>query len=260
MNRHDSKVSGASDKIIFELNDISKNFGGVTALNNVNLTIRQGERHAIIGPNGAGKTTLFNVISGELSPDKGGITFFGRSLNHKPTRVRIRMGVGRTYQITSLFPELTVEENIFLAVAGSRKKPMHLLKGWKKEKTKCETAHQIAAQIGFEPYLETRVGQLSYGDQRKLDLALAIAGDPRILLLDEPMAGLSRNDRFQIAELIKGLNPDYALIIIEHDIEMAFDIVDRVTVLHMGAIIAQGSPDEIRNNDAVKKLYMRGTQ
>ena len=260
MNRDTKKAPEPSDRVIIKLNDISKNFGGVTALRKVNLTIYHGERHAIIGPNGAGKTTLFNVVSGEISPDEGSIILFDQPLNHKPTRARIRMGLGRTYQITNLFPEMTVEENIFLAVAGSLKKPMNLLREWKKEEGKCKSALQILNQIGFEQYLTTQVGQLSYGDQRKLDLALAIAGNPRILLLDEPMAGLSRNDRLQMADFIKGLNPDYALIIIEHDIEMAFGIVDRVTVFHMGAIIAQGSPDEIRSNEEVKKLYMRGTK
>jgi len=166
------------------------------------------------------------------------------------------MGLGRTYQITNLFPELTVEENIFLAVQGTERKSLRFFKSWEKEKEKCDRAFEIARQVGVEKFFETPIKELSYGDQRKLDLSLAIAGNPKLLLLDEPMAGLSRSDRPQIARLVSHLNPDISVIIIEHDIETAFGIVQNVTVLHMGSVIAQGSPEAIRNNEKVKKIYM----
>jgi branched-chain amino acid transport system ATP-binding protein len=243
--------------IIFELNGISKSFDGLQALDNVALKIQSGERHAIIGPNGAGKTTLFNVITGELEPDAGEIYLFDRMLNKHPTRRRIRMGLGRTYQITNLFQELTVVENIFLAVNGSTKKALRLFKPWRNEQGKISKVLNIAAQIGLQQaLLQTPVKELSYGDQRKLDLSLAIAGNPKLLLLDEPMAGLARGERPQIASLIKDLDPEIAVIVIEHDIDVAFDMVEKVTVLHMGRIIAQGEPQTIRMNREVRELYM----
>ncbi len=242
---------------IFELKGISKSFDGLRALENVALKIHHGERHAIIGPNGAGKTTLFNVIIGELDPDAGEIYLFSQLLNKRPTRKRIRLGLGRTYQITNLFQELTAEENIFLAVNGSTRKSLSLLKPWRNERNKIEKVLQYAMQIGFQKeLLTTPVKELSYGDQRKLDLSLAIAGDPKLLLLDEPMAGLARGERPQIAKLIKNLDPEIAVIIIEHDIDVAFDMVEKVTVLHMGRIIAQGAPEDIRENREVRELYM----
>ena len=250
-------ISNRQQEVIFELKAISKSFDGLKALDRVELAIHHGERHAIIGPNGAGKTTLFNVIIGELDPDAGDIYLFNRLLNKRPTRKRIRMGLGRTYQITNLFQELTAEENIFLAVNGAARKSLRLFKPWRSQGEKVERVLDIAAQIGLHnEHLKTPVKELSYGDQRKLDLSLAIAGSPKLLLLDEPMAGLARTDRPQIAELIRTLNPDIAVIIIEHDIEVAFGIVENVTVLHMGRIIAQGDPEAIRNNREVRELYM----
>lgn len=251
-----SKDLSDSSKVIFELRGISKNFGGIKALNEVSLEIRHGERHAIIGPNGAGKTTLFNVISGELFPDEGEVRLFNQVLDKTPTRKRIHMGLGRTYQITNLFPELTVEENLFLAVKGTERRSLRVFKSWNKEKEKCDRAFEIARQVGVEKLFKTPIKELSYGDQRKLDLSLAIAGKPKLLLLDEPMAGLSRSDRPQIARLVSHLDPDITVIIIEHDIETAFSIVQNVTVLHMGSVIVQGRPEEIRNNEIVKKIYM----
>ena len=251
------RASDKDHKVIFELKGISRSFDGLQALDGVDLTIRHGERHAIIGPNGAGKTTLFNVIIGELAPDEGEVHFFNHLLNKCPTRKRVRMGLGRTYQITNLFQELTAEENIFLAVNGLHKKALGLLKSWRNDREKRKRVRRIAEQIGFQPErLQTPVKELSYGDQRKLDLSLAIAGNPKLLLLDEPMAGLARGERPQIAKLIRRLDPDIAVIIIEHDIEIAFGIVDRVTVLHMGRIIAQGDPETIRANRQVRELYM----
>ncbi len=242
---------------IFELKGISKSFDGLQALDNVTLQIHHGERHAIIGPNGAGKTTLFNVITGELDPDAGEIFLFKRMLNKRPTRRRIHMGMGRTYQITNLFQELTAEENIFLAVNGSAKKTLSLFKSWRSERAKITRVLRIAEQIGLQKeLLQTPVKELSYGDQRKLDLSLAIAGNPKLLLLDEPMAGLARGERPQIASLIKNLDPQIAVIVIEHDIDVAFDMVEKVTVLHMGRIIAQGDPATIRMNREVRELYM----
>jgi len=244
-------------KVLFELKGISKSFGGVQALENIDLTVNHGERHAIIGPNGAGKTTLFNVIMGELNPDAGEIHLFNRLLNKHPTRRRIHLGLGRTYQITNLFQELTTEENIFLAVNGSGKKALSLFKPWRNERAKITRALSIAGQIGLQKeLLQTPVKELSYGDQRKLDLSLALAGNPKLLLLDEPMAGLARSERPQIANLIKNLDPKIAVIVIEHDIEVAFDMVEKVTVLHMGRIIAQGDPQTIRTNREVRELYM----
>lgn len=249
--------SSNKHQVIFELRGVSKSFDGLQALDSVDLIIHQGERHAIIGPNGAGKTTLFNVIIGELEPDAGEIHFFETMLNKRPTRKRIHAGLGRTYQITNLFLEMTAEENIFLAVNGSSKKALRLFKPWRREREKIAQVLHVAEQIGLQKdYLQTPVKELSYGDQRKLDLSLAIAGNPKLLLLDEPMAGLARGERPQIAKLISDLDPKIAVIIIEHDIEVAFDIVEKVTVLHMGKIIAQGEPEEIRRNREVRELYM----
>lgn len=251
------EISNKKHNVIFELKGISKSFDGLKALDSVDLAIHHGERHAIIGPNGAGKTTLFNVIIGELEPDAGEVQLFNRLLNKRPTRKRIHMGLGRTYQITNLFQELTAEQNIFLAVNGSDKKALRLFKPWRQENAKLAQVLRIAEQIGLQKdHLQTPVKELSYGDQRRLDLSLAIAGNPKLLLLDEPMAGLARSERPQIAKLIRNLDPEIAVIIIEHDIEVAFDIVEKVTVLHMGRIIAQGEPETIRTNREVREVYM----
>jgi branched-chain amino acid transport system ATP-binding protein len=247
---------------MFELRHISKAFGGVKALDDINLSVNKGEIRGIIGSNGAGKTTLFNVITGELKPEEGEIILFDRPLNNVATRKRISMGIGRTYQIPKLFLDLTVEENIFLSVNRiESEKTIRFFHHWRHEEESVEKVRQLAERVGLIHCMTSPVDRIAYGDQRKLDIAMAIAGNPKMLLLDEPMAGLSLEDRPMIAELIRELGERIDIILlIEHDLGMTFDIVDKVIVLHLGRMVAQGTPEEIRANSDVQNLYKGGFQ
>lgn len=235
---------------------ISKSFGGVHALRSTNFVVPVGERRALIGPNGAGKTTLFNLITGELKPDEGYIKIFGTDITKKSIQERSRLGLGRTYQISQLFLELNVEENIFLAGKVSKKFGFQFMKPWRNSADERSWAHQVAAQIGLEDHMDEVVSELSHGMQRQLELGMAIAMRPRLIMLDEPAAGLSPSERVILIGLIKKLPNDITLILIEHDMEVVLDIADQITVLNRGSIIADGTPQEIKQNQEVQNVYL----
>jgi branched-chain amino acid transport system ATP-binding protein len=217
---------------------VSKSFGGVQAVRSVNLTVPIGERRALIGPNGAGKTTLFNTIAGELVPNEGKIELFDIDITHKSIQERANIGLGRTYQISQLFLDLTVEENLFLAGNAGKGKAFRFFGAWRKQMKERDWARDVAEQVGL------------------LEFGMAIAMRPRLIMLDEPAAGLSPSERIILTNLIKKLPRSVTLILIEHDMEIVLDIADRITVLYHGSVIAEGSPAEIRSNQEVQKVYL----
>ncbi len=244
------------------LKNTSKSFGGIDAVKDVDLAINMGESRALIGPNGAGKTTLYNLVTGEIRLDRGEIFLFGHDLTHEPVQKRIQLRMGRTYQISNLFQELTVQENLFLAAWKRGKTNPSLLstlfRSWRKFNDQCSHAQEIARQVGLENKFSVPVSELSHGENRQLELGITLAHEPKILLLDEPMAGLSATESSLMTELIMGLKSAMTLVIIEHNIDVAFSIADEVSVLHQGSIIAEGSPEEIRANPQVQEIYTLG--
>jgi branched-chain amino acid transport system ATP-binding protein len=241
------------------LKNVSKSFGGIDAVNDVCLVVNVGESRALIGPNGAGKTTLYNLITGEIRLDRGEVFLFDKNLTREPVRKRIQLGMGRTYQISNLFQDLTVQENLFLAAWRQKEAPSSLLatlfRSWRKFGDRCNRAMEIAQQVGLESKFNVPVNELSHGEHRQLELGITLAHDPKLLLLDEPMAGLSANERSFMTQQIIGLKSRITIVIIEHDIDVAFSITDQVSVLHQGSIIAEGSPEQIRANPLVQEIY-----
>jgi branched-chain amino acid transport system ATP-binding protein len=246
------------------LKNVSKSFGGIDAVSKVDLTVMMGESRALIGPNGAGKSTLFNLVTGEIPLDEGRILLFGKDLTREPVQKRIASQLGRTYQTSNLFSQLTVQENLFLASWQTRTKKASLVatlfRSWRKFDNQRRYLTKIAHRVGLEDKLDITVDELSHGEHRQLELGITLAHKPNILLLDEPMAGLSVAERGFMTELIMSLKPEITVVIIEHDIDVAFSIADQVTVLHHGAIIAEGSPEQIENNREVQQIYTLSRQ
>lgn len=243
------------DRIAIELVGITKIFGGLRALDNVSVRVPVGERRAVIGPNGAGKTTLFNCIAGSLSPSKGKSLLFGQDVTSLPEHKRIAMGLGRTYQITNVFHRLTVLENVLLAVQGTQKQKWIFHRTIGSFPRSLEKAMEQLARIGLDHRRDLPVQQLSYGEQKQLEFALALASDPKVILLDEPASGLAPSERQRIADLISHLPRDITVILIEHDVEMALGLADQVAVLHQGRLILDDKPEAVRLNPEVKEVY-----
>jgi branched-chain amino acid transport system ATP-binding protein len=216
-----------------------------------------GERRAILGPNGAGKTTLFNVISGDMPATSGTIEFLGQDIGHLPAPGRTRLGMGRTYQKSRLFLGLTVEDNLYLAVLGSRGGHQSLRRRAVDAEMR-ERARELAGTVGLEGQIDTLVGSISHGEQRQLEVAMARATEPKLMLLDEPASGLSRGERVALTDLLLELDKSITLILIEHDMDVALRVAQSVTMMHDGRKIVEGTPDEIRANEQVHELYLGG--
>jgi branched-chain amino acid transport system ATP-binding protein len=234
---------------------LSCRFGGVQAVSNVDLDVTGGERRAILGPNGAGKTTLFNLLYGEVFPSAGLVEIFGQDMTLVPARKRVTLGLTRTYQTSRLFPLLSVAENIYLAVIGvegGHLRPLRL----RRDDGFRARAREIAGRVGLSDRLDVPVGSLSHGEQRQLEVALALAGKPRIMLLDEPAAGLSPAERGSLTDLLLSLDPAVTLLVVEHDMDVALRVAQRVTVMHEGRVVADGTPAEIRASELVHDLYL----
>ncbi len=242
--------------LALSLSDVSKAFGGLRAVDGVSLQVQPGERRAIIGPNGAGKTTLFNLISGELPPTRGRITLFGRDVTRLPPHRRAALGLTRTFQVTNLFPRLTVLENCLLAVQALTPAKLHLHRALGRYPALFERARAALDAVGLAGKEGEEVRNLSHGEQRQLEIALALAGAPRLLLLDEPTAGLSPGEAHAMAAMLRRLDPTITMLIIEHDMDIAFELVDRITVLHLGQVLADGRNEEIRANRTVQEIYL----
>jgi branched-chain amino acid transport system ATP-binding protein len=245
---------------ILETKGLSHDFSGFKVLQNIDFAVRQGERYAIIGPNGAGKTTFFNVITGIYTPRSGVILFKGKDVTRaRPYRLN-RMGLGRSFQITSIFQRQTPFENIRLAILSKNRIRYNLFRRVDKMAHITEQTHVILKQIHLEEEAFQPANTLSYGKQRSLELGMALATSPDLLMFDEPAAGMSRDETHFAVDLMRRLTEGKTMVIVEHDMDVVFSLADRVTVLHHGGILATGTPDEIKKNEAVKKAYLGETE
>lgn len=235
---------------------LSKSFGGVIATNEVSFRVDAGGRLVIIGPNGAGKSTLFNLLNGQLMPDAGNVFFFGQDVTRLPLHRRAHMGMARSFQLTSLFPELSVLENMMLALHGLRSSRFNPWRATLSYWNLLDKAEELLSLLDLWSKKDDQVHMISYGEQRKLEIALCLASSPRLLLLDEPSAGLTSDERLAVMEIIRKLPPDIAVIIVDHDMDLVFGLANRIIVLHYGQIIAEGTPEEIQADPRVKEVYM----
>jgi branched-chain amino acid transport system ATP-binding protein len=244
---------------LLETKGLGRNFDGFAALKGVDFSLANGEIHTIIGPNGAGKTTFFKLIFGEIAPSSGKVIFKGKDITGLSSWQICRLGMGRSYQITNIFPQLSIHENIRMAVQAKR-----VLYNFWSSANSFNTFHEKAINIIGEIGLESRMGEiaanLSHGEQRKLEIGLALASEPELLLLDEPTAGMSMEETKQTVKLIQKIARERTLtiLIVEHKMDVVYAIADRITVFHQGSVLSTGSPDNIRNNEQVKSVYFRG--
>jgi len=236
------------------LEGVGRRFGALTALDNVSTSLGRGERRAIIGTNGAGKTTLFNTISGDFPPTSGRIVLEERDVTHLPSPVRIRMGLRRTYQTPLLLNDLTVAENLYLAVRGIRDGRLRLWRDSSHPRD-LEDLREAARRTRVEDLLDKRARDLSHGQRRQVEIGMALAGSPRVLLLDEPAAGLSQGERYELSALLQELPRDITIMLIEHDMELALGFAESVTVLHNGKVICEGEPSAVAADPLVHDLY-----
>jgi branched-chain amino acid transport system ATP-binding protein len=248
-----TSVEGAAP--ILRLRGVGRRFGGVVAVSDVDLDVRPGERRAILGPNGAGKTTLFNLISGEFPPSTGTVELFGDDVTALPARKRAQRGLSRTFQTSRLFGGLTVEDNLYLAVLGVQDGHFRVVRRGVDDELR-ERGRAMAAAVGLSDQLDTLVAELSHGEQRQLEVGMARAAEPKLMMLDEPAAGLSRAERVKLTELLLALDPAITLILIEHDMDVALRVAEWVTMMHDGRVIVEGTPAEIRANELVHDLYL----
>jgi branched-chain amino acid transport system ATP-binding protein len=241
---------------VLELKGLCKSFGGLHAVRDVSLQIFQGDRKAIIGPNGAGKTTLFNVITGILPATLGQVVLFGRDVTNWPTHRRTALGMARTFQITSLFPRLTVLDNVLLAIKGVRKTKFVAWRFLSAYRDLYEKAERLLEQVAFQDRKSVEVRNLSHGEQRQLEIVLGLASDPKVLLLDEPAAGLSSGESQEMAKFLLRLDPSLAILLIEHDMDVVFDVADHISVLHFGEVLEAGATEQIRRSAKVQEIYL----
>ncbi len=236
--------------------DVSRHFGGVRAVSNVSFDVEPGERRLVIGPNGAGKTTLFNLLAGAAAVSAGRIVLFGRDVTGLPAHARARMGLARTFQITNLFPQLSVLVNVVLSLQAQQTSPRSLFRPIVDNRRLFDHAGELLERWGLGGLAARPAREIAYGEQRQLDLLLAMAANPKVLLLDEPTAGLSAAEVVHVVGMIRSLPRDMTILMIEHDMDVAFDLADRITVLHQGRLIAEGSVEAIRNNAQVSEIYL----
>jgi branched-chain amino acid transport system ATP-binding protein len=241
------------------LEGLTKEFGGLIAVDHVNLDIREGERHGIIGPNGAGKTTLFNLICGDLSPTEGRIVHFGQDMTRLPTHKRIALGMSRTFQINNLFPKLTVLQNVLLAAQGLEKTKYVMYRPLSSYDSLYDKTNSILEEFGLLEKRGVLVENLSYGEQRQIEICLALIENPRLLLLDEPTAGLSRAETLSFTSTLKKLDTEMTILLIEHDMDVAFELAENISVLQLGRLVASGDKEEIKANKQVQEIYL-GTE
>lgn len=241
---------------LLSIQNLVKRFGALTATDHVSLQVEQGEIHALIGPNGAGKSTLVHLISGLLPADGGSLKLDGQELIHLAPHQRVAAGLSRCFQITSIFPKLTVAENLLLAVQAHHSNSFRWFKVRDKDAELKAKAWELAHRVQLESQWNTVAGTLPHGAQRKLDVALAIAATPKLLLLDEPMAGMGPAESEEMVELIQQLRKDMAILLIEHDMDAVFQLADRITVLVYGKVFAQGTSEQIQHDPRVQAVYL----
>jgi branched-chain amino acid transport system ATP-binding protein len=235
---------------------LDKSFGGLRVTANVDLVVEPGERRLIIGPNGAGKTTLFNLITGELSPDSGSIALFGRNITRTASRRRAHLGMARTYQIITLFPHDTILRNVTLALLGLSPLRWNAFLDLDRQHHLIEQAHQALGKVGLDHIAERPLAQTSYGERRRVEIAMALAQSPKILLLDEPFAGLSIDERREVKKLLAAIPREVTVVMIEHNMDVALDLADRITLLHFGEVIVEGTRAEVVADPRTREVYL----
>lgn len=241
---------------LLEIKDLHKAYGGVSASDGIDLSIKQGELHALIGPNGAGKTTLIAQLSGLIRSDSGQILFKQQDVTRMSAHALVRLGLARSFQITSIFPEMSTHENVAIAVQASSG---HSYRFWSpalKDPHRAERADRVLEQVGILDRRDQVANQLSHGERRQLEIAMALATDPDLLLLDEPMAGMGREESAEMMTLLSELKSVKTIFMVEHDMDVVFALADRISVLVYGRVIASDTPEAIRQNDAVKRAYL----
>jgi branched-chain amino acid transport system ATP-binding protein len=241
---------------VLELKELSKSFGGLHAVRGVTFKIMPGDRKAIIGPNGAGKTTLFNLITGIYPITSGQVLLFGKDVTSWQSHRRTAMGMSRTFQVTSLFPGLTVLDNVLLAIKGLKPSKFVMWRFLSSYKDVYDKAHRLLEQAGFMDRANTEVRYLSHGEQRQLEIVLGLASDPSILLLDEPAAGLSSGESVEMTKFLTKLDAKLAILLIEHDMDVVFDLANTISVLHFGQILETGKPEQIKTSQKVQEIYL----
>ena len=241
---------------ILETKALYHDFSGLKVLFDVNLEVEEGERHAVIGPNGAGKTTLFNVITGTYRPSEGQVFFRGKEITGFPPHKLVRLGMGRSFQITSTFFRQTAFQNIRMGILSKRGIRFNMFRMLDKMDDVTKETDEVLKRINLDGERDIPASALSYGKSRSLEISMALATDPDLVMLDEPTAGMSVDETHTAVELIRKLTEGKTMVIIEHDMDVVFSLADRITVLHLGAILATGKPDEIRDNQAVKDAYL----
>jgi len=235
---------------------LCKSFGGLRVTADVDVAVEPGERRLIIGPNGAGKTTLFNLITGELAPDSGSILLFDHDITRMPSRRRAHLGMARTYQIITLFPRETIVRNVCLALLGLSPLRWNPLAAFDRQHRLFERARAALARVGLAHIAERPLSQTSYGEQRRVEIAMALAQHPKLLLLDEPFAGLSIDERRDVSKLLSAIPREVTLVMIEHDIDTALELADRITLLHFGEVIVEGTRAEVVADPRTKEIYL----
>ncbi len=243
-------------KDMLQIRQLTKRYGGLLATDQLSLSLAVGELHAIIGPNGAGKTTLIAQLSGEVAPDSGAIEFDGHDITALLPAQRALRGLARSYQITSVFPEFSVLENVTLAMQAHRGHSFGFWTPMLAQPALVEPAMRAIAQAGLSQRCSSKVSELAHGERRQLELAMVLVAEPKLLLLDEPMAGMSHQESGNVVRTLQGLKGRYTMLLVEHDMDAVFALADRISVMVYGRIIASGTPDDIRNNEEVKIAYL----
>ena len=256
MTRPEASTQGGD--VLLRGRGITRRWGGLVAVNEVSLDLQRGELHAVIGTNGAGKSTLINILSGEIPPSAGTVELLGQDVTAWSQPRRSQAGLGRSYQRTTLYPSFTVLENCRLAAQARTPKPWH----WWQDASRCEAsvgaARAAAASAGLSDWLDRSAGLLSHGQKRQLEIAMCLATAPQVLLLDEPLAGMGAEETERMLALLQTLKADHAILLVEHDMDAVFRVADRITVMVNGAVIASGTPDEVRNSADVQAAYLGG--
>ncbi len=238
------------------VNKLCKAFGGLRVTNNVDLVVEPGERRLIIGPNGAGKTTLFNLITGEISPDSGSVELFGRDITEVPSRRRAHLGMARTYQIITLFARDTILHNVTLALLGLSQARWNPLAVLDRQRDLVDRARDALERVGLHDIADRPLAQTSYGERRRVEIAMALAQNPKVLLLDEPFAGLSIDERQDVQKLLRAIPRDVTIVMIEHNMDVALDFAERITLLHFGEVIVEGNRAEVVDNPRTREVYL----
>jgi branched-chain amino acid transport system ATP-binding protein len=250
---------GALEKPVtaaLEIRGLKKAFGGLPATNDVSLTVMPGERRLIIGPNGAGKTTLFNLITGDLKRDAGSIRLFGEEVQRMAPHRRAQRGLARTYQIITLFARDTLEHNVALSLLGVTKARWNMFASLDRHRHLYDEARAVLGRVGLEQLAQRPLNGVSYGEKRRVEIAMALAQKPRVLLLDEPLAGLSRDERAAVSRLIAAIPRETTVVMIEHDMDTALDLADNITVLHYGRVIVEGTRSAVVNDPKTREVYL----